>query len=84
MILQKMQSLISSTLSFMNFAFVPFNFQDCAFYGILSHFANMNKERRTGSAWNPVPEGETNYCSLTFSAGLPLINTSFSIHSNYK
>jgi len=28
-------------------------------YGILSYFANEFKEiRRTGSAWNPVPEGE--------------------------
>jgi hypothetical protein len=48
--------------------------------GILSHFANKHKERkkeRTGSAWNPVPEGGTNYCSFAFSAGIPLINTSF-------
>jgi hypothetical protein len=51
------------------------------FYHILP--INIKKER-TGSAWNPVPEGGTNYCSLTFSAGLPLINTSFSIHLNYK
>lgn len=44
------------------------------FYHILP--INIKKER-TGSAWNPVPEGKTIYCSLTFSAGIPLINTSF-------